>query len=124
MDWLFQGAFGSKSLSGTAVQGAEHGLASALPALCPAAGAAVSAASAAVLLLPAGIKPGFICAPTAGTEPAHEGLGVVLAVQEWVPGMGPMWDGPWLTTGSGAVTLCSNLGHVTVPWPWDSSVIL
>lgn len=26
--------------------------------------------------------------------------GAVLAVKEVVPGMGPMWDGPWLTTGS------------------------
>lgn len=55
------------------MQRAEHGPASALPALCPAAGTAVSAASAAVLVLPAGIKPGFMCAPTAGAEPAQEG---------------------------------------------------
>lgn len=73
MDWLFRGASGSKSLAGPAVQGAERGLASACPALCPAAGAAVPAASAAVQVLPAGIKPGFTCAPTAGTELAPGG---------------------------------------------------
>lgn len=114
MDWLFQGASGSKSLTGAAVQGAEHGLASAL-LLC-----VLLLEQLSVLLCCCAAAScrdqTWICVCSHSRSSACPGLSCLGG--RWVPGMGPTWDGPWLIPGTETVTLCSDLGHGTVPWPW------